>query len=167
MGWKRSSAVGLIAALPLTGLAASGPEAAQDARSLPPDLQRGRYVIATSGCNDCHTPGYFESGGRVPDDKWLVGTALGWHGPWGTTYPSNLRLIASQMTEDQWLHHARNEWRPPMPWFSLRAMSDDDVRAIYRYLRHLGPAGEPAPAHVPPGKEPAQPYVAFPSPPPQ
>ena len=35
--------------------------------------------------------------------------------------------------------------------FNLRAMSDGDLRAVYRHVRHLGPAGVPAPAYVPPG----------------
>jgi hypothetical protein len=45
-------------------------------------------------------------------------------------------------------------------------MTDADVKAIYAYLKHLGPAGKPAPAYVPPDKEPAGPYVTFPAPPP-
>jgi hypothetical protein len=55
--------------------------------------------------------------------------------------------------------------RPPMPWFNVRAMSTSDLRAIYRYVRHLGPAGQPAPAYVPPGQEPKGPAVRFPAPP--
>jgi hypothetical protein len=52
-----------------------------------------------------------------------------------------------------------------MPWFNMRDMSDADARAIYRYLRHLGPAGTPAPDYVPPDKEPKPPFVQFPAPP--
>jgi len=52
-----------------------------------------------------------------------------------------------------------------MPWFNVRAMSTSDLRAIYRYVRHLGPAGQPAPAYVPPGQEPKGPAVRFPAPP--
>jgi hypothetical protein len=48
-----------------------------------------------------------------------------------------------------------------MPWFNLRDMSDDDLLAIYRYARSLGPTGEPAPAYVPPGQIPASPYIVF------
>ena len=47
-------------------------------------------------------------------------------------------------------------------WFNLRDMSDRDVRAIYRYLRHMGPAGKAAPAYLPPDKQPPQPFVQFP-----
>jgi hypothetical protein len=36
------------------------------------------------------------------------------------------------------------------------------VRAIYQYIRYLGPASVPAPKFVPADKEPPQPYVKFP-----
>ena len=47
---------------------------------------------------------------------------------------------------------------------NLRTMSDEDLRSIWRYVRSLGPAGEPAPAYVPPGQMPAGPVVLFPGP---
>jgi hypothetical protein len=49
-----------------------------------------------------------------------------------------------------------------MPYFSLNAMSEADVRSVYKYIRSLGPAGKPAPKFVPPDKVPPQPYVQFP-----
>ena len=49
-----------------------------------------------------------------------------------------------------------------MPWFNTRAMTDRDQRAIYRYLKAAGPAGQPAPAYVPPDKTPQQPFAQFP-----
>jgi hypothetical protein len=67
------------------------------------------------------------------------------------------------MTEDAWVKKAATlTTRPPMPWFNLHHMSERDLRAIYRYVRHLGPAGKPAPAYVPPERTPAGPYVQFP-----
>ncbi|MEP6657785.1 MAG: cytochrome C [Betaproteobacteria bacterium] len=126
-------------------------------------LDRGRYVVRIAGCNDCHTPGYAEYGGKVPEKDWLVGDRLGWKGPWGTTYPVNLRQYMSAISEADWIKIARTkEMRPPMPWFALRAMSTDDLRALYRLIRHLGPVGEPAPAYLPPGTNPTGPYVTFP-----
>jgi hypothetical protein len=55
-----------------------------------------------------------------------------------------------------------------MPDFAIRAMSEDDRRALYRFVRSLGPAGEPAPGYLPPGKEAPLPFVKWmlPSPPP-
>jgi mono/diheme cytochrome c family protein len=130
------------------------------------DVKRGRYLVQVGGCNDCHTPGYPQSGGKVDEKLWLTGERLGWRGPWGTTYASNLRIVASNMTEPQWMVRARSDQlRPPMPWFNLRDMSDRDLRAIYRYLKAKGPAGEPAPAYLPPDKAPNTPYVMFPPPP--
>ncbi len=41
--------------------------------------------------------------------------------------------------------------------------SEDDLRAFYRFVRKLGPAGGPAPAYVPPGQEPKGPFVQFPA----
>jgi hypothetical protein len=106
------------------------------------------------------------SGGKVPEAQWLTGDSLGWRGPWGTTYPVNLRLYMKGMSENNWVHVAKNlQSRPPMPWFALHDMTEQDLRAIYQYVAALGPAGEPAPAYVPPNKEPKGPYVQFPAPP--
>lgn len=131
-----------------------------------PLVKRGRYLVQIGGCNDCHTPAYPEKGGKVPERQWLTGDALGWQGPWGTTYPTNLRLYFQDLNEDEWVKRAKNlKARPPMPWFNVRAMSTTDLRAMYRYIRHLGPAGKPAPAYLPPEKTPPGPVVRFPEPP--
>ena len=126
-------------------------------------IKRGRYLVQIGGCNDCHTAGYAPSGGKVPEAQWLLGDALGWHGPWGTTYATNLRLYMQDLTEEQWVKKAKTlNARPPMPWFNVRAMTTADLRAMYRYIRSLGPVGKPAPAYLPPDKTPPQPHVAFP-----
>jgi hypothetical protein len=131
-----------------------------------PQVNRGRYLIKVAGCNDCHTAGYGPTGGKVPEEQWLTGDILGWNGPWGTTYPTNLRLYMQDLTEDQWVKKAKTlTARPPMPWFNVRAMSASDLRAMYRYMRYLGPAGKPAPAYVSPDKAPSEPVVRFPAPP--
>ena len=136
------------------------------ARAEPGKIERGRYLVKIAGCNDCHTPGYAPSAGKVPESAWLTGDALGWSGPWGTTYPSNLRIALSKMSEAQWVKNARSvEYRPPMPWFALRDMKDQDLRAIYAFVRQLGPLGDPAPAYLPPGQAPKGPAVQFPAPP--
>jgi mono/diheme cytochrome c family protein len=143
-------------------LCAALPAAAQDKKA-DAMVERGRYVVTIGGCNDCHTPNYAPSGGKVPEKEWLTGDALGWRGPWGTTYPTNLRLYMQDLSEDQWVKKAKGLMtRPPMPWFNVRAMSARDLRAMYRYIRHLGPAGKPAPAYVPPDRTPPPPFVQFP-----
>jgi hypothetical protein len=120
----------------------------------------GRYLIQVAGCNDCHTPGWMQTPGKVPEADWLTGVPVGWRGPWGTTYASNLRLFVQTVSEDGWviMAHKRNA-RPPMPWASLNDMSEHDLRAIYQYIKHLGPKGEPMPAYIPPGQTPKTPYL--------
>jgi len=144
--------------------AAHGASAATGEQEL---VERGRYLSKIAGCNDCHTSGYLLSEGKVPEAQWLTGDSFGWRGPWGTTYAVNLRLFMANLSEDEWLVTAKNlKARPPMPWYSLNEMHDDDLRAIYHYVRHLGPGGNEAPGYVPPDQEPAPPYAQFPSPPP-
>jgi mono/diheme cytochrome c family protein len=127
------------------------------------EIQRGRYLVKIGGCNDCHTPGYIARNGEVDEKLWLTGDKLGWSGPWGTTYAVNLRLFLADMSQDQWVKHARTMTpRPPMPWFNVRAMTDADLKAIYAFTRSLGPPGDPAPAFLPPGSKPAGPVVQFP-----
>jgi len=124
-------------------------------------VERGKYLVQVSGCNDCHTPGYMQMEGNIPESAWLTGSPVGFQGPWGTTYPVNLRRYMEDKSEAQWIAKARQPTRPPMPWFNLRQMSDKDLTAIYRYVRALGPAGEPAPAAVAPGQLVNTPYVEF------
>jgi len=49
-------------------------------------VARGRYLRHHRRCNDCHTDGYLQNGGNVPEGDWLKGTVVGYQGPWGTTY---------------------------------------------------------------------------------
>jgi len=129
-------------------------------------VEQGRYLVRIAGCNDCHTPGYLLSEGKVMENLWLTGDRFGWRGPWGTTYGSNLRLFVEGMTEEEWVAAAKTlKRRPTMPWFNLNAMNDEDLKAIYQFIRFLGPGGEPAPAYVPPDQEPTTPFALFPSPP--
>ena len=51
------------------------------------------------------------------------------------------------------------EGLPPMPWASLHAMTDDDLRAVHHYIRSLGVAGEIVPVPVPPDQKPVTPYL--------
>lgn len=129
-------------------------------------VARGRYIAKIAGCNDCHTAGYATSGGKVPEKEWLQGDALGFRGEWGTTYPPNLRIYMQKLSETQWVSAAKAlQSRPPMPWFALHDMSEQDLRSFYRLVKSLGPVGNPAPAYVPPGETPKGPYIQFPAPP--
>jgi mono/diheme cytochrome c family protein len=126
------------------------------------DVQRGRYMVTIGGCNDCHTDGYMDRAGDVPEQQWLMGSAIGWRGPWGTTYPRNLRISVQNYTEDEWvaLLQTRKEL-PPMPWMNINHIAEPDARALYRYITSLGPAGETMPDPLPPEVEPTTPYLSM------
>jgi mono/diheme cytochrome c family protein len=152
------------AAIAVSSIAADAPAKPAAKPAINKDVERGRYLVMITGCHDCHTPNFLVNGGKTPEKDFLTGGTLGWRGPWGTTYPANLRLYFQEITEEQWVGVAKEiQRRPPMPYFSLNAMVEADVRAIYQYIRSLGRAGVPAPKFVPADKEPPQPYVQFPA----
>lgn len=127
-------------------------------------VERGAHVAVTSGCHDCHTAGYSESGGHVDAVAALRGSPIGYQGPWGTTYPSNLRLVTVQhaANEDAFVAYLKQlETRPPMPWYNARALDESDMRSLYRYISSLGESGPPAPDALPPGVMPDTPYIVF------
>ncbi|HYW35242.1 MAG TPA: c-type cytochrome [Balneolaceae bacterium] len=124
-------------------------------------VKAGRYLIITGGCNDCHTQGFMQDN-NIPESEWMTGSSVGWQGPWGTTYAANLRLSVQNYSKKAWVHMAKTRsTRPPMVWFSLNQMSDKDLKAIYAYLKSLGPKGKPAPHAVPPGQKPKTPYISL------
>lgn len=134
--------------------------AAPTAKMSRQSVAHGRKLVNIGGCHDCHTPGWAEHGGHAPKELLLVGGGMAFQGPWGTTYPINLRLFVQSMTVGQWIHVVRTtKARPLMPWWGFRDMSDYDLASIYYYIRSLGPAGKPAHAYVPPGETAPPPYL--------
>ena len=122
-------------------------------------VERGLRLSIVAGCNDCHTQGFIGEG-KLDPDKALKGGKMGWRGPWGTTYALNLRLTAKNLTEDEFvLYLSKLKTRPPMPWYNVRAMEEDDMRSLYRYIKSLGEPGEQAPAAVGPDEEPTTPFI--------
>jgi cytochrome c553 len=130
-------------------VAASTPEAA------------GEYLLIVGSCHDCHTPNWTESKGKVSKDSIMTGRALGFKGPWGVVYSKNLRSIAARQTEDHWVKVMKTaddgEGNLPMPWHNTALMSEDDLRAMWKYVHSLGTAtGERIPRNVKPGQEPKE-----------
>jgi cytochrome c553 len=139
-----------LAALPMVSLAADNGEIS---------VERGRHVSIIGGCNDCHTANYTETGGQIDPALALKGTAIGWRGPWGTSYPANLRITAASRTEEEFVKYLKEfKTRPPMPYYNVNAMDENDLRSLYRYIKSLGEPGDPAPEAVPPDQEPKTPY---------
>ncbi len=135
-------------------------------KELGDEYAKGKYLVKIGGCNDCHTAGYAPSGGATPESEWLLGDQLGFRGPWGTTYPVNLRAYIGNLTEAEWIARAKElKTRPPMPWWALNEMKEEDLSAVYQYIKSLGSAENPVPSFVPPTEEPKTPYIRWPEPP--
>ena len=125
-------------------------------------IEAGRYLVTIGGCNDCHTAGYLQKEGNIPEEDWLTGSRMGFRGPWGTTYASNLRLVVNNYDEDVWVEMIKTrKSMPPMPWMNVNKMSEKDARAIYKYLKSLGPKGVEMPVALSPDREPETPYINF------
>lgn len=93
--------------------AASVAHAADD-KNVADKIARGKYIVATSGCHDCHTPWKMGPDGPgpdmdrmlsghpegmavppapKPDGPWLVSVAAtntAWSGPWGVSFTANI-----------------------------------------------------------------------------
>ncbi|MFN8586171.1 MAG: c-type cytochrome [Candidatus Eisenbacteria bacterium] len=120
-------------------------------------VEAGRYIVeAVANCWSCHTErdyntgqmtGAHLAGGRMPDD---FNPKRTWNPPNLTSDPTTGRL--SRFTEDQFVERFRAGTLipgSPMPWPAFKGLQEDDVRAIYRYLKTLAPVTHDAgPAFV-------------------
>jgi mono/diheme cytochrome c family protein len=122
-------------------------------------IEAGRYLVLVGGCNDCHTAGYAQGGGKTPEPQQLTGNPVGYRGPWGTSYAGNLRSLAQNITADAWVELLRNKpLAPPMPIHNIARMNEADLRALYAYIHYLGGEWTERPARLPPGEIPKTPY---------
>ncbi|HEX5352955.1 MAG TPA: c-type cytochrome [Rhodanobacteraceae bacterium] len=149
------------------GLLVSCTAMAATGQSSKHSVEHGKFLVGYGGCNDCHTPGWAVHGGHAPKAMLLTGGGMNFQGPWGTTYPPNLRLYFSKLTLKQWIQKARSmKARPAMPFWTFRYLSDKDLTDMYAYIRSLGPAGTAAHDWVPPGQTAPLPYFKMKLPPP-
>jgi hypothetical protein len=151
----------------LSGCADSGQQlsAAEIEQQKLLDIERGRHVVKTLGCNDCHTRDYMVTRGNIPEEDWLTGGALGFRNNLGTLYATNLRLLLNNLSEEDWLVLAmKMSEDSPMTWVMLPETPEQDLRAFYRFVKYLGPNGTPAIARLPAGEMPTTPYVDYPNP---
>lgn len=84
-----------------------------------------------------------------------------WAGPWGVSFTANLTPDASGLaswTPDQFIQTMRTGKHlgvgrpilPPMPWYDIGKLTDDDLRAMFAYLRSVKPVVNAVPAPLPP-----------------
>ncbi len=104
---------------------------------------------------------------KLPEGPWLwtgAATNTAFAGPWGVTFAANLTPDTSSgigaWTEDMFVRSIRSgrHWgtgrqiMPPMPWPAYSHLNDDDIHAIYAYLRSLPPIVNEVPPYIPPGQ---------------
>lgn len=90
-------------------------------------------------------------------------TLTAWVGPWGISYTANLTSDETGIgtwNEDQFLFAIRNgklkglagsrDLLPPMPWQSIRNYNDDELKAIFAYLKSTKPISNMVPPPTPP-----------------
>jgi mono/diheme cytochrome c family protein len=101
---------------------------------------------------------------ELKEGPWFAATAgmTAWTGPWGITYAANLTPDTSTglgiWTEAMFIEAMRTGRHmgygrpilPPMPWQNLAAASDEDLKAIYAYLRSIPAVRNNVPQPVPP-----------------
>jgi len=117
-------------------------------RDFEPDLsssqKRGAYLVAAAACTYCHTPRQNEE--DLPG--MLFAGGLPYKGAWGdvasanlTPDPSGIPYYDERMFIEV-MRQGRNSSRkisPVMPWPYFRDMTNDDLRAIFAFLRTLAP----------------------------
>jgi mono/diheme cytochrome c family protein len=101
----------------------------------------------------------------LPGGPWQAVTVgdTAWSGPWGISYSANLTPDQETglgiWTEDMFIKAMRTgkhmsagrQILPPMPWQGLAKLTDEDLKAIYAYLRTIPPVKNHVPDPVPPG----------------
>ena len=133
-------------------------------------LAYGRYLVVIAGCIECHTP--HDAKGRPDVSRELSG---GWDmkGPWGRNVTANITphkdTFMGRATKAEFVGRfksfagMRGDDIPPapkgrntvMPWLPLSGLTEEDLGAIYDYLKSVPPienkinpfpdAPEPAP----------------------
>jgi mono/diheme cytochrome c family protein len=152
-------------------------------------VERGKYLVGITGCHDCHSPKVPGTMKPVPETMLsgrpqstkVPSAAPGevhasedltaWTGGWGQSVASNLTPdpatgIGMRYTEAKFVQTMRTGKKPegvavmpPMPVDVYVNMKDDDLKAIYAYLKTLKPirnavrAGLAPPAPAPPAKK--------------
>ena len=125
--------------------------------------QAGEYLTIAGSCNDCHTQGWVEAKGKIPAADRFAGLDVGFRGAWGTVYGKNLRTITQRQSEDHWVEVLKTadggDGNPPMPWWNTAQMNERDLRAMYRYIKSLGPNPNGVPRNLKPGVQPSGPWI--------
>ena len=102
---------------------------------------------------------------KLPEGPWALvaaATMTAWSGPWGVSFTSNLtpdpETGIGRWTEQNFVDSIRNgkvmgkgrPLLPPMPWPMYRNLNDDDLKAIFAYLKSIPPLQNKVPEPLAP-----------------
>ena len=149
-------------------------------------VERGKYLVGITGCHDCHSPkipGGMKPvpelilSGRpqttkvplaAPGEVHASEDLTAWAGGWGQTVASNLTPdpatgLGMRYTEAKFIQTMRTGKKPegvaimpPMPVDVYVNMKDDDLKAIYAYLKTIKSIRNPVRAGLTPPAAPAK-----------
>ncbi len=133
-------------------------------------VERGKYLVTITGCNDCHTPGGLL--GQPDPKRVLGGSDVGFGDPasgvWvgGNLTPDKATGLGG-WTSDQIVAALTRGETPKgrklseiMPWPALSHLTPDDAQAIVAYLQSLPPVNNAVPGPFTAGETPTTPYVS-------
>jgi mono/diheme cytochrome c family protein len=134
---------------PVKYLVRSAPEpvtqpVSSDAAQSTNPVIRGAYLLNIAGCADCHTPDV--RGVPVAGMDFAGGAPR--NGPWGTVSAANITPDDSGIKyydEALFIQTMRTgyvrarELKPIMPYWIFGQMTDNDLKAVFAYLRTLKP----------------------------
>jgi hypothetical protein len=101
-----------------------------------------------------HPEAFPVTSGNPLSDRWIMTSAASgtaFSGPWGVSFTANLTPDVNTglgiWTEDMFIKTLRTGRHmgvsrpilPPMPWSNFREMTDDDLKAVYAFLRSIRP----------------------------
>jgi mono/diheme cytochrome c family protein len=107
-------------------------------------VARGKYLVNLGNCISCHTP--MNKGQHITELAFAGG--MSFNGPWGEVTSANITPDASGISyydEKLFINTIRTgqvgarKLNSIMPWGYFRNMTDDDLKAIFAYLKTLTP----------------------------
>ena len=159
----------LVVGLGITVAVSLQSEPAEGGQQQNAQVERGKYLVGITGCHDCHSPKLNAAlepdmarplSGRPSTTPVPAATKAEIHasldftafgGPWGQSVAANLTPdattgISTRYNEAQFLVAMRTGKRPngttmlpPMPNVVYQNMTDDDIKALFAYLKTLKP----------------------------
>jgi len=107
-------------------------------------MKRGEYLVTIAACTDCHTPQ--AKGQPIRGLEFAGGFIL--EGPWGRVASANITPDPSGISyydEALFLEVMRTGYvkarkiNQIMAWWNFRNLTDEDLKAIFAYVRTLNP----------------------------